>query len=89
MKKFVKFGGEPGTFICSQQFIHDFKKWQRFSFRRFHMRRGNNQVYCEDILKWTDDMQRLLCTTNPDRIRNCDETAWHVVPQGRLTWAPV
>jgi hypothetical protein len=89
LKKFAEFGGESGTFVCSQQFIRDFKKRQRFASRRFHMRRRNNELHRADILAWTDKMQRLLATTDPDRILNCDETCWHVVPSGLLTWAPV
>jgi hypothetical protein len=34
-------------------------------------------------------MCELLSRVDPHRVINCDETAWRVVPNGLLTWAPV
>jgi hypothetical protein len=38
---------------------------------------------------WNDKMQGLLAIIDTDTVINCDESAWHVVPQGLLTWAPI
>jgi hypothetical protein len=43
LKKFVEFDGEPGIFVCSHKFIRDFNRRQRFSSRRFQMRRRNTR----------------------------------------------
>jgi hypothetical protein len=53
------------------------------------MRRRNNQAHRPDIQRWIEEMENLLAVTNGDRIINCDETAWHVMPAGLLTWAPI
>jgi hypothetical protein len=89
MAKFASAGGDPSKFQCSQQFVQDFKARHGLSSRRFHMRRRNRGVDLEKVIAWTDEMQRLLSSVDADRIVNCDETAWRVVPTGLLTWAPV
>jgi hypothetical protein len=89
LSKYAAGGGDPGKFQCSQQFVQDFKTRHKLSSRRFHMRRRNRGADLAQVIEWTDEMQRLLSSVEANRIVNCDETCWRVIPTGLLTWAPV
>ena len=73
-------------FNCSNGFIYDFKKRNRFSSRRGHAKRrpAANQ---EEIDKWKQKIRKLLKTVDKDHIANVDETSWFFYPRGLLTWA--
>jgi hypothetical protein len=73
----------------STHFIHDFKKRHKLSSRRFHLRRRDRANSSHDTADWVDKITDLLNTVPHEYIINCDETAWRVVPNGLLTWAPV
>jgi hypothetical protein len=89
LEKWESLGRNRDSFVCSQQFIQDFKRRHKISSRRFHMRRRHHQIDRPDVQEWINKMKTLLETTDPDRVVNCDETAWRVIPMGLLTWAPV
>jgi hypothetical protein len=82
-------GRDSEGFKCSQQFIDDFKRRHGFSSRRFHLRRRRQDPGRGDITEWIEHVMVLLLGSPHERIVNCDETMWTVVPNGLLTWAPV
>lgn len=89
LRKFQSLGGDPTSFQCSNRFIRAFKTRHRFSSRRFHMRRRQQTRGRLDIEEWIQATTELLATVDNRRILNCDETAWRIIPNGLLTWAPV
>jgi hypothetical protein len=78
-------GGDPGSFKCSQHFIDDFKRRYGFSSRRFHLRQRKQDPVRGDIAQWIEQITALLLEVPLERIVNCDETMWHVVPSGLFT----
>jgi hypothetical protein len=67
LEKWESLGCNRDSFVCSQQFIQDFKRPHKISSRRFHMRRGNHQIDRPDVQEWVDRKKTLLETTDPDR----------------------
>jgi hypothetical protein len=51
--------------------------------------RRNQQASRGDIIEWIENIVMPLSENPPERIINCNETMWRVVPNGLLTWAPV
>jgi hypothetical protein len=88
-QKLRSLGRDPATFQCSDNFIRAFKIRHQFSSRRFHMRRRQRIGDRADIEEWIHDTTELLATVDNRRVINCDETAWRVIPNGLLTWAPI
>jgi hypothetical protein len=77
--------GRVPEFNCSDGFIHSFKDRNNFSSRRSHYKRRPD--YDQTVLdEWVDEMRKVISTTRPDRIVNCDETCWRVFPTGLRTW---
>jgi transposase len=89
MAAYAASGRDPGPFKCSRHFIDNFKRRHRFSSRRFHIRRRRHDVGRTDIAEWIHEMTVLLLEYPHERIVNCDETMWTVLPNGLITWAPV
>jgi hypothetical protein len=52
------------------------------------MRRRQRTGLRTDIEEWIQHTAELLATGDNCRVVDCDETAWHIVPNGLLTWAP-
>jgi hypothetical protein len=83
-------GYSPDQVKCSNHFIASFKKRHRLASRRFHLRRRNQARSGPETAEWIEAMRQLLFSVaDHNHIINCDETAWQVVPNGMLTWAPV
>jgi hypothetical protein len=78
---------DPSAFKYSQHFISDFKRRHGFISRRFHIRHCNQHSNRGDIIEWIENIMMLLSENPPQRIINCDEMMWRVVPNGLLTWA--
>ena len=76
----------PPKFNCSNGFIYDFKKRNKFSSRRTHLKRRPN-IKDEDLKKWKLRIKKLMTEVSKDLIVNVDETAWFFYPRGLLTWA--
>jgi hypothetical protein len=80
---------ENHPFACSDGFISDFKRTRKFSSRRGRPKRraGIVQAIIDD---WRSEMMDALEEREAtlDRIVNCDETSWLVIPGFVLTWAP-
>jgi hypothetical protein len=93
VKCWQNLGKDPIEFKCSDKFIAGFKDRNGFSSRRFHTRRRNRTGERGDICAWIQGIRDLIgnrqCTGMLDRVVNCDETAWRVLPTGLLTWAPM
>jgi hypothetical protein len=82
----INLGGDP-----TSSFISDFKIGSWFSSRRFHMKRRNPRVSKEDISRCVRQIKDLFLEYHDELwlVVNCDETAWRILPNGSLTWAPV
>jgi hypothetical protein len=89
LRKFQCLGYDPGSFQCSNRFIHKSTMCDQFSSQRFHMRHRALIGGCLDIDEWTRRTKELLATVQSHRITNNDETAWRVVPNGLLTRVPI
>jgi hypothetical protein len=77
----------PVQFQCSAGFTNDFKKRNRFSSRRAHLKR-RPVVSDEDRAQWTTMLAQLIRdVADHQRIINVDELCWWVHPDGLQTWA--
>jgi hypothetical protein len=75
-------------FNCSAGFVAGFKKQNRFSSRRAHLKR-RAQVTEEGKASWIAMLIQLIQDV-PDsqQIINVDESCWRVYPEALQTWAP-
>jgi hypothetical protein len=81
-------GRDPDVFKCLQQSVSDFKRRHDFSSGRFHVHRRQDSGR-RDIAEWIVHVTTLLLENPLERVINCDETMWCVLPNGFLTWALV
>jgi hypothetical protein len=92
-EKWEELGRNPGEFKCSHHFICDFKERNGFSSRRCHVKRRDRHGEGQSLAEWIKKIQCLIEThqrsSSLDLVVNCDETAWRLIPNGLLTWAPV
>ena len=72
-------------FQCSPGFIADFKKRNHLSTRKAHFKR--RPVSLPDTEAWIAHIRELLDNVPHERVVNCDETAWRILPCGCTTWA--
>lgn len=77
---------KPPDFNVSDHFIHDFKERNHISSRTSHPKRRSDSDEHRNI-EWERDIADLLITFPRDRILNCDETSWQVLPNTMKTWA--
>lgn len=73
-------------FKVSDHFIHNFKIRNHISSRVSHPKRRSDSNE-EFIIHWENDISELLNTFPRDRILNCDETSWQILPNSIKTWA--
>jgi hypothetical protein len=75
-------------FICSNGFIHRFKKRHRMTSRRVHFKRRPAPDPARRK-QWDMKMEELFRSVPWSHILNCDETCWRLYPNGILTWAEI
>jgi hypothetical protein len=80
---------DPAVFKCSRSFIRDFERPHGFSSWRFCVRRRQQDFGSYDIAEWIKHVTTSLLENPLERVINCDETMWCVLPNGLLTWASV
>ena len=73
-------------FLISRGFIYDFKKRNRISSRRPHVKR-RPLISETDKNEFIQKIQNLLSTKDHSRIINADETSWKCFPCGIFTWS--
>ena len=78
-------GKECPEFQCSPGFIADFKARNNLATRKAHFKR--RPAVLPDTDAWVGTVRELLERVPHDRVINCDETAWRILPAGCTTWA--
>jgi hypothetical protein len=85
IKCWATFETKMSTFACSAGFISDFKKVHGLSSRRSQFKRRSDTDISE-IRKWITAVTGYLMDSPRDKIINCDETWWLILPKNLITW---